>query len=179
MSDVHVSSSATFPAMPTATSVDTTTSSTSTDEAVESGRETHTRTMDDEARRAFAGARIARLATIRPDGGPHLVPVTFAVAGDTVYTAVDAKPKRTRHLQRLRNLSLEPRCTLLVDHYDEDWSQLWWVRADGTAEVIDRPDPGHHGLRHLADRYAPYAQAPPRGPLIIVTVSSWTGWSGA
>ena len=84
-----------------------------------------------EARGRFAAARVARLATADATGQPHLVPVTFAVAGDMVYTAVDAKPKRTTALRRLANVAANPRVSLLVDHYDDDWSRLWWVRADG------------------------------------------------
>ena len=136
--------------------------------------------MDDvEARQRFARARVARLATVRPDGAPHLVPCTFAVDGDVVYTAVDAKPKRHARLQRLANLRDEPRCALLVDRYDDDWSQLWWVRADGTAAVVDEPAPDHPALRLLADRYAPYREQAPRGPLVIVTVHRWSGWSAS
>jgi PPOX class probable F420-dependent enzyme len=132
---------------------------------------------DDELRRRFAAERVARLASVRPDGGPHLVPITFAVDGDTVFTVVDAKPKRTRRLQRLDNLRSQPRCSVLVDHYDDDWSQLWWVRADGVAAVIDAPGPAHGGLVLLADRYPAYGAAPPTGPLIVVTVTRWSGWS--
>lgn len=133
----------------------------------------------DEARRRFADQRVARLATVRPDGAPHVVPVTFAVDGDTVYTAVDAKPKRTRELQRLANLRAEQRCTLLVDHYEDDWSRLWWVRADGVADVVDEPPAPHPGLRLLVDRYRAYADAPPGGPMIVVTVTGWKGWAAA
>lgn len=133
----------------------------------------------DEARRRFADARVARLATVRPDGTPHLVPVTFAATGDTVYTAVDAKPKTTTQLQRLENLAAQPRCTLLVDHYDDDWSQLWWVRADGDARVVEAPQPAHPGLALLATRYPAYAGSPPVGPLIVIEVTRWRGWSAA
>jgi len=133
----------------------------------------------DEARRRFSTGRVARLATVRPAGTPHLVPVTFAVDGDMIYTAVDAKPKRTTRLQRLDNLRAQPRCTLLVDHYDEDWSRLWWARADGVAQTIEAPAPQHVGLALLVDRYAAYGVTPPAGPLIVVTVTRWTGWSWA
>ena len=95
-------------------------------------------TLDvDDARRRFAAARVARLATVAGDGQPHLVPVVFAVEGDTVLIAVDAKPKRHRALKRLRNIADHPAVSLLVDHYDDDWSALWWVRADGVATVTD------------------------------------------
>ncbi|WP_409330150.1 TIGR03668 family PPOX class F420-dependent oxidoreductase [Trujillonella humicola] len=130
-----------------------------------------------EARERFAACPVARLATVRPDGAPHLVPVTFAVAGDRVYSAVDAKPKRSPRLQRLANLRAEPRCALLADHYAEDWARLWWVRADGTAEVVDPPDPAHPGLAALAARYPQYRAQPPSGPLLVVTVDRWSGWS--
>ena len=130
--------------------------------------------IPDEARRRFAAARVARLATVRPAGGPHLVPVTFAVDADRVYSAVDAKPKTTRRLTRLANIAAEPRVSLLADHWAEEWSQLWWVRADGTARVVDT-DP--HGIALLRARYAQYADDPPAGPVIIVDVDAWTGWA--
>ncbi|MGY1709212.1 TIGR03668 family PPOX class F420-dependent oxidoreductase [Geodermatophilus sp. SYSU D00758] len=130
-----------------------------------------------EARERFASCPVARLATVRPDGAPHLVPVTFTAVGDLVYTAVDAKPKRSPRLQRLANLRAEPRCALLVDHYEQDWAALWWVRADGTAEVLDAPDPAHPGLAALAARYPQYRAQPPSGPLLVVTVDRWSGWS--
>ncbi|HSJ46528.1 MAG TPA: TIGR03668 family PPOX class F420-dependent oxidoreductase [Euzebyales bacterium] len=134
----------------------------------------------DQARRRFATGRVARLASVHPRGTPHLVPVTFAVDGDAIFTAVDAKPKRTTRLQRLENLRAHPQCALLVDHYDDDdWSQLWWVRADGSARVIDAPAPSHPGLALLTDRYVPYARTSPTGPLIVVTVTRWTGWSAS
>ena len=134
---------------------------------------------EDEARRRFAASPVARLGTVRPDGSPHLVPVTFAVDGDTVYTAIDAKPKRSRRLQRVENLEAEPRCTLLVDHYDGDWSRLWWVRADGHADVVDDPSSADHSLELLVARYPDYADAPPAGPVIVVHVSRWHGWAAS
>ena len=87
------------------------------------------------ARAAFASCRVVRLATVRPDGAPHLVPICFALEGDTLYSAVDHKPKASTALQRLANIAANPRVSLLADRYDEDWSLLWWVRADGTAHV--------------------------------------------
>ena len=91
-----------------------------------------------EARRRFAAARVARLATADLEGRPHLVPIVFALAGETLYSVVDAKPKRTTELRRLRNVRSNPSVSLLVDHYDDaDWSALWWVRADGSARVLD------------------------------------------
>lgn len=133
----------------------------------------------EEARRRFGGAEVARLATVRPDGAPHVVPVVFALAGDVVYTAVDHKPKRTQRLQRLANLRREPRCALLVDHYEADWSRLWWVRVDGDAEVLDEPGSDHPGLRLLAEHYPAYRTRPPAGPLVAVTATAWHGWAAS
>ncbi len=128
-------------------------------------------------RRRFASSAVARLATVGPDGAPHVVPVVFALVGETLYSAVDAKPKRTPRLQRLANVRGEPRCALLVDHYEDDWSRLWWVRADGVATVLDAPAPDHPGLAALADRHPQYRARPPAGPLTEVAVERWSGWS--
>lgn len=107
------------------------------------------------------------------------MPVTFAVDGDTIYTAIDDKPKRTRRLRRLDNLRAQPRCTLLVDEYDDDWSRLWWVRADGVATIVEAPPASHPGIAALTERYATYRRSPPTGPLIAVTVTRWSGWSAS
>jgi PPOX class probable F420-dependent enzyme len=124
----------------------------------------------------FATARVARLATVAPGGLPHLVPIVFAVTGDVLHTAVDAKPKRTRHLRRLANIAANPRVSVLADHYDEDWSQLWWVRADGVARVLET-DPA--GLRALADRYPQYRETPPPGPFLEIAVERWSSWQAS
>jgi PPOX class probable F420-dependent enzyme len=133
------------------------------------------------ARRRFAAARVAHLATADRDARPHLVPVVFAVAGDTVYSAVDAKPKRTTRLRRLANAQANPRVALLADHYDDaDWTALWWVRADGAARVLaPEEDEAARAAALLAERYAQYREAPPRGPVLAVDVERWTGWSAA
>jgi PPOX class probable F420-dependent enzyme len=130
-----------------------------------------------EARRRFAAAPVARLATVGPAGQPHLVPVTFAVDGDHVYTAVDAKPKTTTDLRRLRNIAVDPRVAMLADHYEADWSALWWARADGTAALLDRPADMAGPLRLLAARYPQYRASPPAGPVIRIQVTRWTGWA--
>jgi len=127
-----------------------------------------------EARTRFAAARVARLATAGADATPHLVPVTFALRGDTVAIAVDHKPKRTTDLRRLRNIEANPRVCLLADHYAEDWDALWWVRADGTARVLrERVEP----VDWLVAKYPQYAERPPTGPVILVDVTAWRGWS--
>jgi PPOX class probable F420-dependent enzyme len=142
------------------------------------------------ARRLFAGSAVARLATVTPAGHPHIVPVTFVLdsrpgQGDWVYTAVDHKPKSTARLQRLRNIQAHPRVALLADHYADDWTRLWWVRADGEAAVLGAPADAAEAagaagpLRLLAARYPQYAAQPPAGPVIAVRVDRWTGWAAA
>jgi PPOX class probable F420-dependent enzyme len=130
-----------------------------------------------ELRRRFAASHVARLSTVRPDGGPHVVPIVFALVGDTVFSAVDAKPKRSTALQRLADVRSEPRCALLVDHYEDDWRRLWWVRADGTGVVVDAPPVEHPGIQALVRRFRQYRDEPPSGPLLVVTVQRWTGWA--
>ena len=134
-----------------------------------------------EARARLTGARVARLATVGADGAPHLVPITFAVLdGDTVVSAIDHKPKRTTALRRLANIVANPRVALLADEYDEDWTQLWWARADGHARVLDpgdEPDLRAHALTALQDRYPPYRERPPSGAFVVIAVERWSGWS--
>lgn len=133
------------------------------------------------ARARFAAARVARLATADAGGRPHLVPVCFALAGDTVYVAVDAKPKRTQKLKRLANLAENPAAALLADHYDDaDWTRLWWVRADGIARILEGSDPERiRALELLAERYRQYAETPPPGPVIAIDVSRWSEWTAS
>jgi len=135
------------------------------------------RLAPDEARLRLAAARVARLATISPDGHPHVVPVTFAVAGDAIYTAVDAKPKRTPRLRRLSNVRANPRVALLADHYDEDWSALWWARADGLAAVLDDEAGMAAPIGLLSRRYSQYEENTPTGPVIAIRVLRWSGWA--
>ena len=128
-----------------------------------------------EARRRFAAARVARLATADAVAQPHIVPVTFVVDGDFVYSAIDHKPKRTTALKRLANIEANSRVALLADEYDDDWSRLWWVRADGPARVLE---PGAApAVELLCDRYEQYRERPPEGPVIEVRVERWSGWS--
>jgi PPOX class probable F420-dependent enzyme len=124
------------------------------------------------------GARVARLATVRADGRPHLVPVCFALVGDVIYSAVDHKPKRGPRLTRLTNVEANPVASLLVDSYGEDWSALWWVRLDGHARVVHDEAEAARGIAALVAKYDQYADRPPAGPVLALTVDSWTGWSG-
>ena len=130
----------------------------------------------DTCRERFTAADHAYLASISPGDPlrPHLVPVVFALSGDELVIAVDQKPKSTTDLRRLRNISANPQVALLCDRYDADWRQLWWVRADGTAR-IDAENPSAIDL--LAAKYPQYVTDPPRGPVITVTIETWSGWS--
>ena len=104
------------------------------------------------------------------------MPIVFALDGDTVFSAVDAKPKRTTALKRLENIARNPRVALLADHYDDaDWGALWWVRADGVARVVEGAE-AERGIALLRERYAQYRAEPPRGPVLAVAVERWSGW---
>jgi PPOX class probable F420-dependent enzyme len=131
-----------------------------------------------EARARFAAARVARLATADAAGTPHLVPVAFAVDGDTVYSAVDTKPKRTKALRRLANVRENPAVSLLVDHWDEDdWGELWWARADGRGRVLGPEEPeAHQAVALLRERYPRQHAA---GEVLAVTVERWSGWAAS
>jgi PPOX class probable F420-dependent enzyme len=122
-------------------------------------------------------ARVARLATTDPDGRPHLVPIVFAVDGDVLYSAVDRKPKRSQRLRRIENARARPDVTILVDHYDEDWGQLWWIRLRGRARVLDDGDERAHALALLREKYAQYRSEPPDGPVLAVDISEVRSWS--
>jgi PPOX class probable F420-dependent enzyme len=127
-------------------------------------------------RERVASARVARLATTTPAGRPHLVPVCFALVGDTVYSAVDGKPKSTRALQRLANLRADPAAALLIDHYDEDWTAVWWVRADATGRVLAAGAEQVRARAALGDKYEQYRRDPPAGPVIALDVVGWRAW---
>jgi PPOX class probable F420-dependent enzyme len=130
----------------------------------------------DQARERFASARVARLASVSADGNPHAVPIVFAVAGDVLYTAVDAKPKTTAALRRLANIAANPRVSVLADHYADDWTQLWWVRVDGAARIAEG-DEAQVAIRLLRERYPQYVEQPPPGPVLAIDVERWSGWA--
>ncbi len=133
-----------------------------------------------EAAAMFAESPVAMLATVGSDGAPHVVPVVFAVHDDgeqtTVYTAVDAKRKSTQRLRRLANIEGNPRVSMLVDHYDEDWTQLWWVRADGLAEIHLRGEEMATGYALLRRKYVQYQRLALDGPVVTVAVQRWSSW---
>ncbi|HVL81353.1 MAG TPA: TIGR03668 family PPOX class F420-dependent oxidoreductase [Actinomycetota bacterium] len=133
----------------------------------------------DESRRRAGTARVARIATVGPDGSPHLVPICFALQAGTLYSSTDAKPKTTSNLRRLRNIERDPRVTVLVDHYEDDWTRLWWVRMDGEARVLHAGAERDVAIELLVARYPQYCEHPPQGVVVAVDVSRWTGWSYA
>jgi PPOX class probable F420-dependent enzyme len=116
---------------------------------------------------------VARLATIRPDGSPRVVPICFALDGDTLYTAVDEKPKGTRQLARLADIERDPRVEVVIDHYDDDWSQLWWVRLRGRAQVVEHDD---RALELLCAKYPQYRERRPKGPFVVVEIDARIYW---
>jgi len=158
------------------------------------------RLTEEQCRLRFAGARVARLATVAEDGSPRLVPITFAVAGglmagalaagdiarteaavggDVIFSAVDHKPKSTTALARLRRIEHEPRVSLLADDYSEDWTRLWWVRADAHAEVLTTGPDRESGASLLQQKYEQYRERPPENAVIRFVVGRWSGWAAA
>ena len=131
---------------------------------------------DPDAASLFANGAVATLATVGPTGAPHVVPVVFAVHGDVVYTAVDAKRKSTQRLRRLANIEANPQVSMLVDHYADDWTQLWWVRADGAASVHYSGEDMAVGYALLRQKYVQYQRIALDGPVVTVAVHRWSSW---
>ena len=131
----------------------------------------------DDALRLIDAARVARLATVTPDGEPHVVPIVFAIEGGDLVTAVDHKPKRSRDLRRLENLRANPRASVLVDHYSDDWETLWWVRIDGPARIVESGEQFDSAVDALVARYDQYSDRRPEGPIIRVAMERVVGWS--
>lgn len=134
----------------------------------------------DQAVVRLRSARVGRLASVRPDGRPHVVPFVFALVdedeGFRIYWAVDHKRKRSADVQRLRNLAANPAVELVVDGFDDDWDRLWWVRASGTSRTVEDPDERARGLEALGGKYRQYAERPPEGEMIVIDVAEITGW---
>lgn len=129
-----------------------------------------------EAAALFAQSPVATLATVGPGSAPHLVPVVFAVHNDVIYTAVDAKRKSTHRLRRLTNIEGNPQVSLLVDHYTDDWGQLWWARADGLAEIHHSGEEMANGYALLRNKYVQYDRVALDGPVVTVRVRQWSSW---
>jgi PPOX class probable F420-dependent enzyme len=113
-------------------------------------------------------------------GDPHVVPVVFALSGQRIFTAVDGKPKSTTRLRRLANIAATGRASLLVDAYDDDWTRLWWVRADGSADIAAASTPlGAAAIGALVAKYPQYEASPPPGPVIVIAITRLSGWRAA
>ena len=132
------------------------------------------------ARERFLAARVLRLATVSAASQPHIVPCTFVLdAAGRIVIGIDSKPKASVNLRRLQNIAANPRVSLLADRYSDDWEQLWWARADGVA-TIERAGAEHAGhWQLLRDRYPQYEGQVLDGPMIVVTVTAWSGWAFA
>jgi PPOX class probable F420-dependent enzyme len=130
-------------------------------------------------RRRLEASFVARLATVGVDGRPHIVPITFGLEDQTLYFAVDFKPKRTTDLKRLRNIAANPAVSVLIDHYESEWDRLWWVRLDGTARIVAEPSEVERALNLLVRRYEHYRATRPAGPVVAITIERMTGWSAA
>jgi PPOX class probable F420-dependent enzyme len=127
-------------------------------------------------RRRVSDARVARFASVRPDGRPHVVPCCFALDDEVVYSVVDAKPKSTLALRRLENVRANSSVSLLIDYYAEDWTALWWIRLDGTARVVDSGAERALALERLCEKYPQYVREPPPGPVIAIDLTQWRAW---
>ena len=128
------------------------------------------------AKQRVRDARVGRLGTVTPDGRPHLVPVCFALREETLYTAVDAKPKSTLALRRLVNIEATPSTCLLVDHYDEDWTHLWWVRVDASARVVRSGLEAQRAKDALKAKYPQYQTVDIPGSVIALEIVAWVSW---
>ncbi|MDQ3733563.1 MAG: TIGR03668 family PPOX class F420-dependent oxidoreductase [Actinomycetota bacterium] len=142
------------------------------------------RLSEQECRARFTQALVARLATVAEDGSPRIVPITFAgPAGQhplvVFFSAVDSKPKSTTALARLARIGREPRVSLLVDEYDADWSELWWVRGDALADVLTAGSERDSAIALLREKYAQYRAEPPTGAVLRFVVQRWSGWSAS
>ena len=124
-------------------------------------------------------SKIGHLATVRADGAPHLVPITFAFDSVRIVHMVDQKPKTTTRLQRLANIAANPKVSLLVDHYDDDWARLWWVRVDGRAQVVEHGTEWEAAQGALTAKYPQYIENPPLGPAVLITIVEMRGWTAS
>lgn len=134
---------------------------------------------EDALRRRAEAAPVARLATVDAGGRPRVVPCCFALDGNAVYSAVDHKPKRSARLARLADIAANPAVCLVVDHYEDDWTQLWWVRLDGTARVVADGPEWERGVDLLVAKYAQYRERRPTGPVIVITIGQVRTWSAS
>ena len=131
---------------------------------------------EDEARARVNAARVGRLASVDRTGRPHVVPICFVLSRDRVVSVIDDKPKRTMRLRRLENVKQNPDVQLIVDHYEDDWSALWWVRISGRARVAESGTTRDEAIHLLARKYSQYREHPPTGPVLVIDVTGISGW---
>jgi PPOX class probable F420-dependent enzyme len=106
-----------------------------------------------------------------------VVPCCFALCEERLFSAVDdVKPKSTVELRRLENLRSNRAASLLVDHYEEAWTELWWVRVDGTGRVVQKGDERDRALELLCSKYEQYRASPPPGDVIVIDIETWRSW---
>jgi PPOX class probable F420-dependent enzyme len=132
-----------------------------------------------EAMARLGAAPVGHIATADAGGVPHIVPVVFALEGDVVHWAVDRKPKRSKDLKRLANIAANPNVELVADHYEEDWSALWWVRVGGPARILDGGPERDHAIAVLAEKYPQYREQSPDGPAVAVHIARWSAWEAS
>src|ERR1700738_2613327 len=125
----------------------------------------------------LATKRVGHLATANARGIPHVVPVCFAVVGDSAYITIDEKPKGAAPLKRVRNILENPAVALVVDRYDEDWTRLGWVMLRGRAEILRAGTEHDHAQELLRSRYRQLAamQIADR-PVIAVRLERVKSW---
>ena len=125
-------------------------------------------------------SRVGRLGVIDDEGNPRVLPVTYALSGRRLVSAVDHKPKRRvgEELARVRWLRARPQAALTVDRYDDDWSSLAWVQAVGTVQVLDAAD-APEALAALTERYSQYRARQPRGPVLALEPARLVWWRAA
>jgi PPOX class probable F420-dependent enzyme len=131
---------------------------------------------DEEMRRRVTEARVGRIATVTSEGRPHVVPFVFVLDGDNLYSSVDAKPKRSPELKRLRNIQANPAVEVVVDEYREPWPGLWWVRLQGRGEVLEAGAERERALALLVEKYPDYRDSAPQGAVVAVRIDRWRGW---
>ena len=128
------------------------------------------------ARQRLTDTRVGHLATVTADFRPHIVPCCLVLTASTLYSAVDAKPKTTHALRRLQNVQANPASSVIVDHYDEDWMTLWWIRVDGYGRVIESGDERDRAIDLLVEKYEQYRATPPPGPVLALDIEHWHTW---
>jgi PPOX class probable F420-dependent enzyme len=122
--------------------------------------------------------RVGRLGFLDDEGAPRVLPVTFAMAEGTIWSAIDQKPKRTAEPARLRFLRRDPRAALTVDRYSEEWEQLAWVQVLGSVRIVNVSE-GAVGLAALTEKYEQYRDEAPPGPLLALQPKRYLWWRAA